>query len=333
MADKLNIKIPQRPGLGLGKYFPKQDPLAVDLLEKMLEYNPKRRITADEILRHPYLNEGHFEKSMASSFYKQDQGRYPPTSESLYLSNGNRLRQQNWEDSGMKASISTNKMESYMTNQRKEKSQRESLYLPEPVYPEKFEISALGKIVPSKKFHQSLYDPQEEEYQTQYSRKNSQHFQNLNSKYGILKNKKNRMRYSEYRKDELQTPKGSIRRTINMDSRNEEMVNPAFKHLSYSHGGKELRNQHLIDEDEYHPTYQERVPRRNRNFPSGRNFEGGLKMKKMQFERNYGRRGKRASNFQDKKKFETNHTFLSGKNLDIYSANFSPSKQYNKAMS
>ena len=157
LADKLKIKIPQRPGLGLAKYFPKQDAMAIDLLEKMLEYNPKRRITAEEILRHPYLGEGQYEMSMASSFYKHDPGRYPQTSESLYLSNGKRLRQQNWEDNGMKTSISTNKMGSYMTNQRKEKSQRESLYLPEPVYPEKFEISAHGKIVPSKKFHQSLY--------------------------------------------------------------------------------------------------------------------------------------------------------------------------------
>ena len=33
---------------------------AIDLLEKMLVFNPKKRITIDECLKHPYLIELHF---------------------------------------------------------------------------------------------------------------------------------------------------------------------------------------------------------------------------------------------------------------------------------
>jgi serine/threonine protein kinase len=35
--------------------FPKANPLAVDLLEKCLTFNPKRRIEVGEALAHPYL--------------------------------------------------------------------------------------------------------------------------------------------------------------------------------------------------------------------------------------------------------------------------------------
>jgi serine/threonine protein kinase len=35
--------------------FPKTNPLALDLLEKMLEFNPSKRISVEEALNHPYL--------------------------------------------------------------------------------------------------------------------------------------------------------------------------------------------------------------------------------------------------------------------------------------
>ena len=39
----------------LEKVFPGVDPLMLDLLKKMLTFNPKKRITVEEALRHPYL--------------------------------------------------------------------------------------------------------------------------------------------------------------------------------------------------------------------------------------------------------------------------------------
>ena len=38
---------------------PSASPAAFDLLEKMLEFNPQKRITVEEALRHPYLAEFH----------------------------------------------------------------------------------------------------------------------------------------------------------------------------------------------------------------------------------------------------------------------------------
>jgi len=39
------------------KTFPKANPGALDLLEKMLMFNPRKRISVEEALRHPYLDE------------------------------------------------------------------------------------------------------------------------------------------------------------------------------------------------------------------------------------------------------------------------------------
>ena len=35
--------------------FPDADPLALDLIDKMLVFNPQERITVAEALKHPYL--------------------------------------------------------------------------------------------------------------------------------------------------------------------------------------------------------------------------------------------------------------------------------------
>jgi len=39
--------------------FPHANPLALDMLEKLLAFNPTKRITVEEALKHPYLEPYH----------------------------------------------------------------------------------------------------------------------------------------------------------------------------------------------------------------------------------------------------------------------------------
>ena len=39
--------------------FPKGNPQAIDLLDKMLQFDPKKRITVEQALEHPYLTALH----------------------------------------------------------------------------------------------------------------------------------------------------------------------------------------------------------------------------------------------------------------------------------
>jgi len=45
----------KRPGRPIEAQYPAADPLAIDLLKHMLQFNPKKRYTADEALEHPFL--------------------------------------------------------------------------------------------------------------------------------------------------------------------------------------------------------------------------------------------------------------------------------------
>jgi mitogen-activated protein kinase 1/3 len=47
--------LPFRKKKHFTQMFPKANPLAIDLMEKCLTFNPKRRITVGEALQHPYL--------------------------------------------------------------------------------------------------------------------------------------------------------------------------------------------------------------------------------------------------------------------------------------
>ena len=47
--------LPKRERQPLSSKFKNADPLAIDMLEKMLVFNPKSRINAGEALAHPYL--------------------------------------------------------------------------------------------------------------------------------------------------------------------------------------------------------------------------------------------------------------------------------------
>lgn len=48
-------RMPRHSRKPLRELFPRSDPMAIDLLEKILEFDPAKRITAEEALQHPYL--------------------------------------------------------------------------------------------------------------------------------------------------------------------------------------------------------------------------------------------------------------------------------------
>ncbi len=47
--------LPKKPKISFLKIFPKASPLACDLLDKLLQFEPENRYTVEQALRHPYL--------------------------------------------------------------------------------------------------------------------------------------------------------------------------------------------------------------------------------------------------------------------------------------
>jgi len=47
--------LPNSRRIPFGQLFPNSNPLANDLCERMLQFNPEKRITVDDALQHPYL--------------------------------------------------------------------------------------------------------------------------------------------------------------------------------------------------------------------------------------------------------------------------------------
>jgi len=52
--------MPKKKPKILETYFPSANPKALDLLKKLMVFDPKKRITVDEALQHPYLSALHF---------------------------------------------------------------------------------------------------------------------------------------------------------------------------------------------------------------------------------------------------------------------------------
>ena len=51
--------LPHSPQVRWERMFPKGNPQAIDLLDKMLQFDPKKRITVEQALEHPYLTALH----------------------------------------------------------------------------------------------------------------------------------------------------------------------------------------------------------------------------------------------------------------------------------
>ena len=55
MIDSIRI-VPTKP---FHEFFPTASAEAIDLLRKLLLFNPEKRLTAEEALRHPYVSQFH----------------------------------------------------------------------------------------------------------------------------------------------------------------------------------------------------------------------------------------------------------------------------------
>uniref|UniRef100_A0A8I6GKL7 mitogen-activated protein kinase n=1 Tax=Rattus norvegicus TaxID=10116 RepID=A0A8I6GKL7_RAT len=55
--EDLNCSLPSKTKVAWAKLFPKSDSKALDLLDQMLTFNPNKRITVEEALTHPYLEQ------------------------------------------------------------------------------------------------------------------------------------------------------------------------------------------------------------------------------------------------------------------------------------
>jgi len=56
-------RLKKKPKIPWSQKFPQASPAALDLLERMLQFSPNNRITVDDALKHPYLDDLHLPDS------------------------------------------------------------------------------------------------------------------------------------------------------------------------------------------------------------------------------------------------------------------------------
>lgn len=64
--------------------FPDASALAIDLMERMLQFNPAKRITVEDALQHPYLQQLHDPASELSAPGVSCLSRYVPPCRGLH---------------------------------------------------------------------------------------------------------------------------------------------------------------------------------------------------------------------------------------------------------
>ncbi|RCH79383.1 Mitogen-activated protein kinase, partial [Rhizopus stolonifer] len=67
-SDRAQVYIrslPRMPKIPFENLYPRANPMAIDLLNKLLEFDPSKRITVEEALAHPYLSAYHDEDDEA----------------------------------------------------------------------------------------------------------------------------------------------------------------------------------------------------------------------------------------------------------------------------
>jgi mitogen-activated protein kinase 1/3 len=77
--------LPKRSKLPLKNLYPDANPLALDLLEKLLVFNPDKRYTAEETLAHPYFDEYHSAEAepLSDEVFDWSWDNFEPTKEML----------------------------------------------------------------------------------------------------------------------------------------------------------------------------------------------------------------------------------------------------------